>query len=427
MTALEKKYAPMIDEKKPLQLMALYAYKVLVFRAYIMVLHRYASDTQRIMPQRLRELMLSTGVTQVEYGVAIDTNSAVSPWQWYSSALHQYHTAILLFAELYAAKERPFRERIWRCLDYVFELPAGESEDEKSRMILGELGRRVTVYQSHRKVRAPESMESKVGPRPISKDIMERRPPGPGADETVGAAPITITHAESPRPNTSETGASPFSQGSAPAHFPTKYDVSSHSPLTSASQPDHTPHTASPGAIVPTEITALVGQGAAGASVDYDFSNDALSGMNDSPMMSSDTSGSRVVHAGMEPNQPILEEMQDMLDIDIDWVSALPHCPTCNYSPNCSLHHHLASAHIRIAACPRSLSTVKPNAKANDETQNEWDRLFPPDAMQMQLQNQDQPLPPDFSMPDFTFPSSQTLYASPLYHQTAGNDVGGMR
>ncbi|KAK3049082.1 hypothetical protein LTS18_012817, partial [Coniosporium uncinatum] len=57
---------------------------------------------------------------------------------------------------------------------------------------------------------------------------------------------------------------------------------------------------------------------------------------------------------------------------------------------------------------------------------NEWDRLFPPDAMQIQLQNQDQPVPPDFSMPDFTFPSSQTFYTSPPYYQST-SDVRGTR
>jgi hypothetical protein len=72
---------------------------------------------------------------------------------------HQYHTALLLLAELYATPERYYEDRIWDCLDYVFELPVAMHRMDKARLIYEEVVEKLQYFQSMRKVRAPKCLE----------------------------------------------------------------------------------------------------------------------------------------------------------------------------------------------------------------------------------------------------------------------------
>ena len=58
-------------------------------------------------------------------------------------------------------------ERIWKCLNYVFELPLHLSRYQKARYIYSGLRDRTIVYQNFRKMRAPIKMEGPVGESPI--------------------------------------------------------------------------------------------------------------------------------------------------------------------------------------------------------------------------------------------------------------------
>jgi hypothetical protein len=72
---------------------------------------------------------------------------------------HQYHTALLLVTELYATPRRYYENRIWDCLDFVFELPASMDREDKMRAIFDEVVDKTQYYHSLRKVRAPKALE----------------------------------------------------------------------------------------------------------------------------------------------------------------------------------------------------------------------------------------------------------------------------
>jgi hypothetical protein len=120
-------------------------------------------------------------------------------------ALHQYHTALLLLSELYATDVRYHEDRIWKCLDYVFELSPQLHRREKARLVLSEVIHKTEIYHSLRRVRAPKDVENAMGPPPdtaISKMRMQgsptlspdipTAPPPPGVGGLQGSAEYRI-------------------------------------------------------------------------------------------------------------------------------------------------------------------------------------------------------------------------------------------
>ncbi|KAF2433726.1 hypothetical protein EJ08DRAFT_38324 [Tothia fuscella] len=166
---LDKRFMPMFDKETPVHNMALITYKLLTLRMHVMVLHRYSSNHNRKMPERLRKILLTSGVQQVECAIMIETAPSLRPWSWYCGALHQYHTALLLLSELYATDVRYHEDRIWTCLDYVFEINAQLPRIEKSRLILREVIQKTEIYQSLRRVRAPKELEEHMAETVVSK------------------------------------------------------------------------------------------------------------------------------------------------------------------------------------------------------------------------------------------------------------------
>jgi len=67
--------------------MAFLTYKLLTLRMHVMLLHRYISNGARIMPDRLRKILLSSGTLQVECAIIVETNPALRPWAWYCGTL----------------------------------------------------------------------------------------------------------------------------------------------------------------------------------------------------------------------------------------------------------------------------------------------------------------------------------------------------
>jgi len=82
-SAMEKTYLPMLDKKIPLHFMAIQIYGVLSTRMHVMVLNRYASNQHRLMPERLRQIMLGSSVLLLEHAMTIETTPALSTWVWY--------------------------------------------------------------------------------------------------------------------------------------------------------------------------------------------------------------------------------------------------------------------------------------------------------------------------------------------------------
>lgn len=202
--AMEKRYFPMLDKRIPIHYFAYCMYIVASRGMHIGVLSRYITNAQRMMPERLRQLTMSSGTVQLEHAVTLETNPSLAPWAWYSGAymipaycnrdrlvannihtgaLQQYHTALLLMGELYVSRPNPREEeRIWRCLDYVFELSPEMTTLEKVRYVLIELRDRASVFQTIRKTRAPATMRE-PGPLAYASEYSQNVKQGAGAQQ----------------------------------------------------------------------------------------------------------------------------------------------------------------------------------------------------------------------------------------------------
>ncbi|KAK0118870.1 hypothetical protein ONS96_011950 [Cadophora gregata f. sp. sojae] len=159
------KYDHLIDDKIPLQKCAKLVKALLMSRLHIMVLHRYHNSVVAPMPDRLRQIMLAAGTTTIEMAVALETIPDIRPWSWYGGAYQQYHTAFLLLMEIYVYPQRKEADRIWTCLDYIFETDPSLPRRVKGKKILMELQQKTAVYQSMRGMRAPVVMQKHVGVR----------------------------------------------------------------------------------------------------------------------------------------------------------------------------------------------------------------------------------------------------------------------
>lgn len=100
----------------------------------------------------------------------------LSPWAWYAGAHQQYHYALLLCMEIFAFPMRKEADRIWACLDYVFEVPLHLSREQKGRWILTEVRDRVEILASTRKVRAPTGLVDRLGQQPPQKTDVPNDP-----------------------------------------------------------------------------------------------------------------------------------------------------------------------------------------------------------------------------------------------------------
>lgn len=92
----------------------------------------------------------------------METSPKLDPWAWISGAHQQYHYALLLCMEIFALPNLPDANRIWTCLDYVFEVPPHLTQEQKSRWILTEVRDRTELFASSRKVRAPTGLVDRL-------------------------------------------------------------------------------------------------------------------------------------------------------------------------------------------------------------------------------------------------------------------------
>jgi hypothetical protein len=81
--ACDKKYMPMFDRPEPIVRLGLLIYKIMSLRLYIMFLHRYVGRGKHMMPERLREILLTSCLQQVECAMIVETEAALRTWTWY--------------------------------------------------------------------------------------------------------------------------------------------------------------------------------------------------------------------------------------------------------------------------------------------------------------------------------------------------------
>lgn len=172
--AMEKTYLPMLSKSNPLHALASEMYGITSNRLYIAVLQKYITSDQYKMPDRLRQVMLSAAVMILEHSMAIE-QPALAPWSWYIGALHQYQVAMLITNEWSAIKGDPVMEqRIWKVLDFSFNLPSGMSSNDKLRMILEDMVEKTQAYASMKRWRAPITMPQ-PGPWMHTPGVQEKQ------------------------------------------------------------------------------------------------------------------------------------------------------------------------------------------------------------------------------------------------------------
>lgn len=155
---MAEKYDHLIDERIPIEKAGKLIKSLMMSRFMIMVLHRYHNSAAAPMPDRLKELLIIHGVNSLETAIMLETAPELRPWAWYCGAYQQYHTAFLLLIEIYLYPNRREADRIWKCLDYIFETDRSLPREEKGRIILTQMKEKTGVYQEMRKMRAPTSL-----------------------------------------------------------------------------------------------------------------------------------------------------------------------------------------------------------------------------------------------------------------------------
>lgn len=160
---MEARYSPMLDERVPIQAYAKRIYVILSSRTFIMVLHRYFYSATQLIPDRLRSILVEAACTSNEGAIAMDTRPDWSPWSWYRGAFFQYHSALLLLIYVYTFPEAREAARVWKSMDFIFDLPGAMDPKMKAEAVIMEVRDRMEVYQSLRKMRATTQLRSKMG------------------------------------------------------------------------------------------------------------------------------------------------------------------------------------------------------------------------------------------------------------------------
>lgn len=161
-----ERYGPIVNiaNPTPIQRAASVLMSFLMNRLPISLLHRWYNSSQK-MPDRLTQIMIAAGAQQLEDAVILETAPDLRTWSWYSRAYHNFHIAFLLLSDLSYHPLRRESDRIWRCLEYVYEfepssLPANPTRQEiiedrqrKTHGILRQFRDRMHVYRTIRKIK----------------------------------------------------------------------------------------------------------------------------------------------------------------------------------------------------------------------------------------------------------------------------------
>ena len=160
------KYDALLDDNVPIQRYARLVMNLLLYRLHAMVLPMFHAQSSpgAQLPPRLNRVLVTAGIMIVEIGIQLETDPLYRVWAWYKGAYHQYQIALLLAAELYGNPTNPDVDRVWGCLDYVFDTDRSKPREAKALQILGEVASKTAAYARLRKSRAPvQTSQVKLG------------------------------------------------------------------------------------------------------------------------------------------------------------------------------------------------------------------------------------------------------------------------
>lgn len=184
-------YDHLLDERVPIQRYAKLVMHLLLYRLHVMILHPYYANTTSAMPARLRSVLIMSGIMIIELAIQLDTNPAFRLWRWYAGAYQQYQAALILVTEIYYHPAHKEAQRIWTCLDYVFELNGNANTKEKCTQILVDIMRKMDAYVSMRKLRVPASTASASPANQAVKS--EEAKPGPRERAGPASSPSVLS------------------------------------------------------------------------------------------------------------------------------------------------------------------------------------------------------------------------------------------
>ena len=175
-----EKYDRFLNDGVPIQRYAKLVMHLLMYRLHAMVLHPYHSNAANPMPQRLNAVLIMSGIMIIEISIQLETNMLYADWAWYVGAYQQFQIALLLATEVYYRPNNKEADRIWPCLDYVFNMDRNMSREAKGLKILHEIMTKTAVYTSMRKMRAPTAITRAVPDRHAVKLDGAPAPPQAG-------------------------------------------------------------------------------------------------------------------------------------------------------------------------------------------------------------------------------------------------------
>jgi hypothetical protein len=173
-----ERYDRLLNERVPIQKYAKLVMQLLIFRLHVMVLHPYHSNTTNPLPDKLNGLLVTSGVLIIEIAIRLESNPLFRDWAWYLGAYQQYQIALLLATEVYYRPGHREAERIWPCLDWVFQLDPNVPREQKIVQILTEIMSKTNLYMGLRRVRAPTAINRAVP----GKQAVRESPPAPPPD-----------------------------------------------------------------------------------------------------------------------------------------------------------------------------------------------------------------------------------------------------
>lgn len=174
--AMHAKYDRMFDDNIPIRKYARLVMNILLLRLHIMVLHKYHNHWTMKIPDRLRQIILTSGTQAMEDAVKINRNPEFAQWKWCVGAIQNWHTAFLLLSEVYRFPMRQEADRIWEIVDYVFETNSSLSREQKARSILNTIMKRIAIYRDIRNVGVPDSMRHGISSQPPTKKATSSPP-----------------------------------------------------------------------------------------------------------------------------------------------------------------------------------------------------------------------------------------------------------
>jgi hypothetical protein len=169
-----EKYHRLFDDSEPIQKYAFLVMDLLLYRLHAMVLHPFHANTTNPLPDKLNGLLVLSGITIIGTAIKLESGAMFRDWTWYLGAYQQYQIALLLATEVYYRPNAREAQKIWPCLDWVFNLDPNQPRAEKSVKILAEIMAKTNFYMGLRKARAPTATSQAV---PDKQAVKKASPP----------------------------------------------------------------------------------------------------------------------------------------------------------------------------------------------------------------------------------------------------------